>query len=182
MADFETAARPYARAFFELALEQGRLDDWQNGLELAAAVAADADMKALLEQPDVLPRELGELFLSVLAGTGLDSDSDFFDNAVRLLAENSRLAALPAIATQYATLKQEAEGKIEIQVRSAQALTAEQQEQIAQNMAKRLGKEVKLIAEVDESLIAGAVITAGDLVIDGSASGRIEKLVHAVNR
>ncbi len=181
MADFETAARPYARAFFELALEQGKLDRWQNGLELAAAVAVDADMKALLEQPDVLPRELGELFLSVLAGTGLESDGDF-DNAVRLLAENSRLAALPAIATQYATLKQEAEGKIEIQVRSAQALTAEQQEQITQNMAKRLGKEVKLVAEVDERLIAGAVITAGDLVIDGSASGQIEKLVHAVNR
>ncbi len=181
MADFETAARPYSRAFFELALEQDRLDAWQNGLELAAAVAADTDMKALLEQPDVLPRELGELFLSVLTGAGLESDSDF-DNAVRLLAENSRLAALPAIDTLYATLKQEAEGKIEIQVKSAQALTAEQQEQIAQNMAKRLGKEVKLIAEVDESLIAGAVITAGDLVIDGSASGRIEKLVHAVNR
>ncbi len=181
MADFETAARPYARAFFELALDQGRLDDWQNGLDLAAAVAADSDMKSLLEQPDVLPRELGELFLSVLAGAGLDSDSDF-ENAVRLLAENSRLAALPAIAALYATLKQEAEGKIEIQVRSAQALTDEQQEQIAQNMAKRLGKEVRLVAEVDESLIAGAVITAGDLVIDGSASGRIEKLVHAVNR
>jgi F-type H+-transporting ATPase subunit delta len=181
MADFETAARPYARAFFELALEQDRLDIWQSSLELAAAIAADANMKALLEQPDVLPRELGELFLSVLAGAGLDRDSDF-DNAVRLLAENSRLAALPAIAALYATLKQEAEGKIEVQVRSAQALTAEQQEQIAQNMAKRLGKKVNLIAEIDESLIAGAVITAGDLVIDGSASGRIEKLVHAVNR
>jgi F-type H+-transporting ATPase subunit delta len=181
MADFETAARPYARAFFELALEQGRLDAWQNGLELAASAAADTDMKALLEQPEVLPRELGELFLSVLAGAGLESDSDF-ENAVRLLAENSRLAALPAIAALYATLKQEAEGKIEIQVRSAQALTAEQQEQITQNMARRLGKEVRLIAEVDERLIAGAVITAGDLVIDGSASGQIEKLVHAVNR
>ena len=95
---------------------------------------------------------------------------------------NSAAAALPAIAALYATLKQEAEGKIEVQVRSAQTLTDEQQEQIAQNMAKRLGKKIKLIAEVDESLIAGAVITAGDLVIDGSASGRIEKLVHAVNR
>lgn len=181
MADFQTAARPYARAFFELALEQGRLDHWQNGLELAAAIAADADVKVLLEQPDLLPRELGELFLSVLAGAGLESDNDF-DNAIRLLAENSRLAALPAIAEQYETLKQDAEGKIEIQVRSAQALTDEQQQQIVQKMAARLGKEVRLVAEVDESLIAGAVITAGDLVIDGSASGRIEKLAHAVNR
>jgi len=181
MAEFETAARPYAKAFFELALEQGGLDSWQNGLELAAAVAADPDMRVFLDSPNALPREIGEVFLSVLETSGLEADTDF-NNAVRLLAENSRLAALPAIAELYATLKQEAEGKIEVQVISAQTLTAEQQEQIAKNMAKRLGKEVNLIAEVDESLIAGAVITAGDLVIDGSASGRIEKLAHAVNR
>ena len=181
MAEFETAARPYAKAFFELAQEQGKLDSWQNGLALAAAVAADGDMRAFLDSPDALPRELGEVFLSVLEASGLESDGDF-SNAIRLLAENSRLAALPAIGELYAMLKQEAEGKIEVQVRSAQTLTAEQQEQIAKNMAKRLGKEVNLIAEVDESLIAGAVITAGDLVIDGSASGRIEKLAHAVNR
>jgi F-type H+-transporting ATPase subunit delta len=181
MADFETAARPYAKAMFELAQEEGKLDQWQEKLSLAAAVAADADMKVFLEQPDVLPRELGELFLSVVSGAGLDSDANF-DNAVRLLAENSRLAALPAIADLFAILKQEAEGKIEVRVRSAQELSADQQDKIAKSMAKRLGKEVSISAEIDDSLIAGAVITAGDLVIDGSASGRIEKLTLAVNK
>jgi F-type H+-transporting ATPase subunit delta len=166
---------------FELASDEGGLDSWQQRLSLAAAIADDASMKALLEQPNILPRELGELFLSVLAGAGLESDSDF-NNAIRLLAENSRLAALPAIVDQFATLKQEAEGKIEVKVRSAQELSAEQQDRIAQSMAKRLGKEVSISAEIDDSLIAGAVITAGDLVIDGSASGRIEKLSLAVNK
>ncbi len=181
MAEFETAARPYAKAFFELAQEEGKLDAWQNSLELAAAVAADADMREFLDSPDALPREIGDVFLSVLEAAGLGEDKDF-GNAIRLLAENSRLAALPAVAAQYALLKQEAEGSIEVRVVSAQALSAEQQEKIADSMAKRLGKEVSLNAEVDESLIAGAVITAGDLVIDGSASGRIDKLVQAVNR
>ncbi|MCP4387490.1 MAG: ATP synthase F1 subunit delta, partial [Gammaproteobacteria bacterium] len=97
MADFETAARPYAKAMFELAQDEGKLDQWQEKLSLTAAIVADSEMKSFLEQPDVLPRELGELFLSVVAGAGLDSD-DNFDNAIRLLAENSRLAALPAIA------------------------------------------------------------------------------------
>jgi F-type H+-transporting ATPase subunit delta len=100
MADFETAARPYARALFELAQEAGRLDPWQERLQLAAAMAADADMKAFLEQPDVLPRELGDLFLSVLASAGLEADTDF-DNAIRLLAENSRLPALPASGAAF---------------------------------------------------------------------------------
>ena len=121
------------------------------------------------------------IFLSVLESAGHVDDNDFA-NAIRLLAENSRLAALPAIAARFTLLKQEAEGSIEVQVVSAQTLSDEQRQQIAASMAKRLGKQVSLSAVVDESLIAGAVITAGDLVIDGSASGRIEKLVQAVNR
>jgi F-type H+-transporting ATPase subunit delta len=181
MAEFDTAARPYARAFFELAQEEGRLDAWQESLGAASVIAADADMRSFLDSPDALPREIGEIFLSVLEGAGNPADKDF-GNAIRLLAENSRLAALPAIASQFAALKQEAEGRIEVRVVSAQQLSAEQQQQIADSMAKRLGKQVSLSAEVDASLIAGAVITAGDLVIDGSASGRIEKLVGAVNR
>jgi F-type H+-transporting ATPase subunit delta len=181
MADFETAARPYAKAMFELAQTENKLDQWQQGLSLAAAVATDADMKAFVEQPAVLPRELGELFLSVVTAAGLEGDNDF-DNSIRLLAENSRLAALPAIAAQFAVLKKEAEGEIEVQVRSAHELSAEQQQNIADSMARRLGKKVSISTEIDDSLIAGAVITAGDLVIDGSASGRIEKLSLAVNK
>jgi len=181
MADFETAARPYAKAMFELAQSDDKLDQWQKGLSLASAIATDAGMKAMLEQPAVLPRELGELFLSIATAAGLESDNDF-DNAIRLLAENSRLAALPAIDAQFAVLKQEAEGEIEVRVRSAQELSADQQKKIAKSMAKRLGKKVSISAEIDDSLIAGAVITAGDLVIDGSASGRIEKLSLAVNK
>ncbi len=180
MADFETAARPYARAFFEMAEEAGQLDAWQQGLTLAAAIADDSEMKGFLESPDILPRDSGEVFLSVLEKAGLEADADF-SNAVRLLAENSRLPALSAINDMFSTLKQEAEGKIEVQVRSAQELSSEQQQQIATSMAKRLGKEVSLTTEIDESLIAGAVITAGDLVIDGSASGRIQKLSQTVN-
>ena len=181
MAEFETAARPYAKAFFELAQEANGLDAWQQSLDAAAAIAADADMRNFLDSPDALPREIGEVFLSVLEKAGASDDSDFA-NAIRLLAENSRLAALPAVAAQFALLKQEAEGSIEVRVVSAQALSDEQQQRIADSMAKRLGKQVSLSAQVDESLIAGAIITAGDLVIDGSASGRIEKLVNAVNR
>ncbi len=181
MAEFETAARPYAKAFFELAQEAGTLDAWQESLDAAAAIAADADMRTFIDSPDALPREIGEVFLSVLEKAGASDDPDF-GNAIRLLAENSRLAALPAVAAQFALLKQEAEGSIEVRVVSAQALSDEQQQRIADSMAKRLGKQVSLSAQVDESLIAGAIITAGDLVIDGSASGRIEKLVNAVNR
>ena len=181
MADFDTAARPYARAIFELASDESKLQQWQDNLELAASIASDSDMQAIIEQPAILSSELATLFQSVVAGAGVEADPDF-DNLIALLAENGRLAALSAIATVFATLKQEAEGKIEVQVRTAQELSAEQQDKIATSMAKRLGKEVSITTEIDASLLAGAIVTAGDLVIDGSASGRMEKLTIALNK
>ncbi len=181
MADFETVARPYARAIFELASDEGKLEQWQDYLSAAAAIVDDADMQGILEQPAMIASELAGLFLSVLEGLGLEASSDFC-NLIRLLAENSRLAALPAITAVFETLKREAEGKIEVQVRTAQELSAKQQEKISTSLAKRLGKEVSITTEIDESLIAGAIVTAGDLVIDGSASGRMDKLAIALNK
>ena len=180
MSDFETAARPYARALFELASEENKLQQWQDNLQQAAAIASDPDMLAIFEQPAILANEVAELFLSVTAAAGLEADADF-SNLIGLLAENDRLAALPTIDLQFATLKQEAEGKIEVTVRSAQELSSEQQDKIANSMAKRLGKEVSITTEIDASLIAGAVVSAGDLVIDGSASGQVQKLTIALN-
>lgn len=181
MSEFETAARPYARALFELASEEKKLQQWQDNLQQAAVIACDPDMLAIFEQPAILASEVAELFLSVSAAAGLDDDADF-SNLIKLLAENDRLAVLPTINLQFATLKQEAEGKIEVKVRSARELNAEQQDKIASSMAKRLGKEVSITTEIDASLIAGAIISAGDLVIDGSASGQMQKLKIALNK
>lgn len=181
MAEFETAARPYARAIFELAQDEGKLQEWQDVLQVAADIAGHDDMQALFGEPRLLPKDLAELFLSVVEGAGAKPDKHL-KNLVLLLAENDRLAALPSITRLYGELKQEAEGKIEVRVRSAQKLTAAQQKKISESMAKRLGKEVTLTTEIDESLIAGAIITAGDLVIDGSASGRMHDLAVALTK
>lgn len=177
MSDFDTAARPYAKALFELASDGGNLQAWQDALELASAVASDADMQAMFEMPTMLVSEQADLFLSVMSSVKdapeLNAD---FKNLIALLAENGRLAALPAITGAFETLKQEAEGKIEVRVRSARELNDKQQGDISKSLAKRLGKAVTIIAEIDETLIAGAVIQAGDLVIDGSARGQMDKL------
>jgi len=182
MSDFETSARPYARAVFELASEEGQLQQWQDRLQLAAVIAADTDMLAMFQLPSMLASEQAQLFVSVASDSDKAEINDDFKNLVALLAENGRLAIFPAIATVFETLKQEAEGRIEVRIRSAKELTAEQQEKISKSLSKRLGKEVSISTEIDESLIAGAVVTAGDLVIDGSASGRMDKLTTALNK
>ncbi len=181
MADFETAARPYARAIFELASEEGKLEQWQDFLQGAATIAADEQMQALFELPSLLAADLAKLFISVAEAAGLESGGDNA-NLIALLAENDRLAALPAIAEIFASLKREADGKIEVRVRAAKELTAEQEQKIAEKMARRLGKQVSITTEIDASLIAGAIVTAGDLVIDGSASGRMDKLAVALSK
>ena len=72
MADFETAARPYARAVFELASEEGKLDRWQEVLQAAAAIAADEQMEALFGEPAILDSDLAKLFVSVAEGAGVE--------------------------------------------------------------------------------------------------------------
>ena len=183
MSDFDIAARPYARALFELASDEGNLQAWQEILQLASTVASDPDMQAMFELPSMLSKDQTELLLSVMAAVkDAPEQTPDFKNLVALLAENDRLTGIPAITIAFETLKQEAEGKIEVQVISAQKLTTQQQDAMAKSLAKKLGKEVSMTAEVDESLIAGAIIHAGDMVIDGSVRGRLDKLTTVLNK
>lgn len=183
MSDFDTIARPYAKAIFELASEEGSLQAWLDSLTKAAAIANDEGMQAMFDRPSMLPSEHVELFLSVYSGLdGAEKAGAEFKNFIGLLAENGRLPALSAIAAAYEVLKQEADGKVEVQVTSARALTEKQKDEIAKSLAKKLGKEVSITSEIDETLIAGAIIRAGDLVIDGSVLARLGKLSTALNK
>ncbi|MGK0398540.1 MAG: F-type H+-transporting ATPase subunit delta [Gammaproteobacteria bacterium] len=183
MSDFETIARPYAKAIFELASEDGGLQAWLNRLTTSAAIADDTGMQAMFDTPSMLPTEHVELFLSVYAGiNGTEKASAEFKNFISLLAENGRLSALSSIADAYEVLKQEADGRVEVLVTSAQPLTKKQNDDIAKSLAKKLGKEVTITSEVDEKLIAGAIVRAGDLVIDGSVLSRLGKLSTALNK
>ena len=183
MSDFETAARPYSRAIFELASEQDALDLWSDVLQLAALVTTDEDMQALIASPSLPRKDLSTLFVSVLkSAEGAPEISKEVENLIILLAENGRLPVLPAISAGFEVLKQEALGAIEVQVTSARKLSAKQEKEMAKNLKKRLGKDVRISTEIDQSLIAGAIIKAGDLVIDGSALGRLNKLTSTLNK
>jgi F-type H+-transporting ATPase subunit delta len=181
MSDFQTTARPYARAIFELANESSSLAAWSDTMTAASAIAIDDDMQGLFKLPAMLASEKAEVFLSVYVAVRGEATGEF-KSLINLLAENGRLEAIVSICEIYETLKQEAEGKIEVQVTSARELTDAQQSEISESLVKRLGKQVLLTTNIDESLIAGAIIHAGDLVIDGSARGRIDKLSTALNK
>jgi len=172
MAELSTIARPYAEAVFALAQEEKDLATWSDMLAIAAAVAADENMQPLIGNTNINKAQLSELFLDICG----DKLTTLGKNMIKVLVENRRLNVLPEIARQYEALKAEAEKTVEAEVISAFEVSQTQQKQIADKLKQRLGRAVSLTCRVDESLLGGVVIKAGDLVIDGSALGQIHKL------
>jgi len=181
MAELATVARPYARAAFKYALESNALKAWGDALDVAAAVVSDPRVADALTAPAHGRSGAAELVAGIVAssGTALDAGTR---NFLRLLGENHRLPALPQIAQQYAALRAEAENTIDVEVVSAMALTDAQKAQLKAALGKRFNRDVRLHESVDATLIGGAVIHAGDLVIDGSLKGRLARLATQMTR
>ncbi len=89
---------------------------------------------------------------------------------------------LPEIAALYLKLKHQAEQQLQVRVVSATALNDEQVKRMSEALAKRFNCAIDLEREIDPSVLSGAVIYAGDQVIDGSLRGRLEKLNNALSR
>jgi len=172
MAEKSTIARPYAEAVFALAKEQSQLKAWSDMLQSIAVVAGNADMQAMISNTNVSKDQVANLIIDV-CGSGISADGK---NLVKLLAENRRLPLVDEIASQYEALRAEAEKTIDAEVIAAFEVSDAQQKQIAEKLKARLGREVSLSCRVDASLLGGAIIKAGDLVIDGSTKGQIQKL------
>lgn len=177
MAEFTTIARPYAQAVFKLAQQQQALPAWSDMLGLAAHVAADPEMRKLLDNPRVTPAQLAELFVDVCG----DRLNDAGRNLVRLLAERRRLVVLPEIFGLFEQLKNDAEGAIKAQLITAFPATDAQKQTIAAALKQRFGRDVQLEYITDPTLVGGAVVRAGDLVIDGSVRGKLARLGTALN-
>ena len=178
MSEVTTAARPYARALYELAKEQGSFDKWSEVLAFLAAAVRDEQMQQLLNSPRLTDEQKAEALIKV-AG---DLADDQVRRLIEAMAENGRLGLFPEVHALYEQLRDEAEGMIEAEVISAQPLSDADQKALAESLKKRFGKEVKLVGKVDESLLGGAVIRAGDIVIDGSIQGRLHKLASVLSR
>lgn len=169
-----TLARPYARAAFALAQQHQRLPAWSQLLRFAATVAADPRAHAVL----VNPRIEADDAVALLLPPG-ESDPNFRE-FLAVLADNRRLELLPEIAGLYEQLRAEAEHVVKATVTSAMAMGDVELEGIRTALKRRFGREVEVQTAVDPELIGGAVIDAGDVVIDGSIRGKLKRLQSAL--
>lgn len=167
-----TLARPYARATFEVARKADDLALWSDNFQLAAAAAASPEIR----QFDGDPRVGRDQLLGLVTDLGGDRFDDSFRNFLKILITYDRFALLPEIAAQFEHLRREAEGRLRVHVASAKPVGDEEAARLTERLSARFGREVELEIEVDATLIGGAVIRAGDEVIDGSVRGRLEQL------
>jgi F-type H+-transporting ATPase subunit delta len=172
MAEAITVARPYAQAAFEFASAQHMLKDWSEMLSLLAAIADDAAMHELINSPFLTETQLAGLFIQV-AGENINEKCA---NFVRVLAANGRLLLLPDIATLFEIERRAAEGTVRAELVTAFPASEAQQAAVIASLSKRLGRDIELRCATNAELLGGAIIRAGDLVIDGSVRGKLQRL------
>ena len=178
MAELATLARPYANAVFTLARENGALDLWARRLGIMAAAADEQRVRTLLESPEV-PVEQKVFHLADVCGDEVDEHGRRF---LLVLARNGRLGLLGEIFRRFNELKAAEERNLDVEVLSTYPLTEAQTERLADALQTKFGKEVRLVSEVDPNLLGGAIVRAGDTVIDGSVRGRLNKLAESLAR
>jgi len=176
MAELSTLARPYAKAAFEYALDRNQLGQWYDQLATAAAVAADKRMRALLTNPSLTAAQQARK-LSEVCGDALSAQ---VSNYLAILAANKRLSLLPEIYALFAQYKANREKTVDVEVVSAFDLSGTVRDRLAEALGKRLERQVNVQTSTDSNLLGGVVIKAGDLVIDGSVRGKLDKLAEAM--
>lgn len=172
MLEKTTIARPYAQAAFEFARESGDLEHWSSMLGLLADIVSDPGMQQLLHNPKVSEAQLEEIVVGVDESRFAETDRNY----IRILIEAGRLRYTLDVARMFKAMVAEAEGRLDVEVVPAYELEEGQEQTLSDAMAKRYAKEIRISSRVEESLIGGAIIRAGDSVVDASIRGRLNEL------
>jgi F-type H+-transporting ATPase subunit delta len=172
MSSLTTLARPYAKAAFELARSDDNLAGWDDMLLAATAVTADDSMARWLQSPHSRAERAVEIIVEAMGG---DVDPRF-KGYLGVLADNDRLSLCNGISGLFEELRQEAEKRLQVRVVSAVSLQDSDVERMQSALAKRFDREITLKNDIDPEVLGGAIIYAGDQVIDGSLLGRLNRL------
>lgn len=176
MAELATIARPYAEAAFALARDGGALPKWANTMSLLAAVVADPKVAGAVDNPKLSSAQKQSLFTTVL-GDKLDASTTRF---VKVLLDADRVKLLPQINEHFQALKRDNDNVARATIVSAFPLTEQQRDELKGALAKRFGRQIETVEEVDASLLGGARIIVGDQVIDRSVVGQLNKMSRQI--
>ncbi len=176
MAETRTIARPYAEAVFKLAKGKNDLASWSAMLGLAASVASDTQIRALIGDPKVPSRRLGELLIGICGDRLTDEGRNF----ILLLAENGRIEILPEVSEMFEQLKIRHEGVLDAKVISAFPLDDAQLQSLLADLEAKFQRRIEANVSVDPELIGGVKVEIGDEVLDASVRGKLEAMAVAL--
>jgi len=170
-------ARRYAKAFYELAAEQKKLETVAGDIDSLRSLDDDGDFKAFLKNPSISRKEQ----LGVMAAIAKKAKADSVTaNFLGVIVENGRLPLLAEILDVTAETIAEHRGELRADVTSARALTDEQVKNLQASLKKATGQDVEMTLHHDETLIGGLKIQLGSLLIDQSVKTRLERLERAL--
>ena len=176
MAELATIARPYAEAAFALARENGALPKWADTMATLASVSVDAKVSAAVDNPKLSVAQKQAMFAALL-GDKLDAGATSFIN---VLLEADRVKLLPQINEHFQSLKRDNDNVARATIVSAFALTEQQRDELKGALAKRYGRQIEAVEEVDATLLGGAKIIVGDQVIDRTVIGQLNKMSRQI--
>ena len=177
MAEPITLARPYAKAVFQVAVESNDLAGWSQMLRQIALVCKDERVATLLSSPIITAEEQAEKLIGLFG----DALTPAAQNVVKVLAYHGRITLIAEIVELFEVLRAQQEKSVDAMVTTAFEVNDATVDALAAALTKSLNREVKLVANVDPSLIGGAIIRAGDTVIDSSVRGKLKKLAESIN-
>lgn len=171
-------ARRYAASIFALAKAENKADDLvKTFAELAQALAENPKAVALLRHPQIAKTQKAELLKNALKGADALSLK-----AIETIALKDRAGYIAEIAQGLLALLRVEKGEVQAVVRSAQALSSEQQTAIAGLVEKQTGKKPVLVHQQDASLIGGFTISIGSTLMDASIHTQLKKMQQALLR
>ena len=163
---------------FELAKESKSLAKLEGNLnDLAQALTESSDLRAMIASPVLSRAEQGAAMGALASKMSLVPE---LRNGLALMAQKRRLFVLPQLIVQLKAMIAEDKGEVSAEVTSAKALTKAQADKLAKTLKARVGKDVKINATVDESLIGGLVVKMGSKMIDTSIRSKLDSLQNVM--
>jgi ATP synthase F1 delta subunit len=168
----EELAQVYARSLFEVALQEGVLDDVQVQLGIwADALGENRDLQVFFFSPRFTAGEKKDAIRKII-----DGGDPRFVNFLELLAERHRLPVTFRIRRAFDDLWREEHKMLPVEVTSAIELGESLIREIGQKIESRTGRRIELSSKVNPDIIGGLVLRVGNKVLDASVQGRLERL------
>jgi len=165
------AAKRYARAAFDLAQQDGSVQQWSGRLADVRELLADPDVAAVLSNPTIATEQRDALVAT--SPRPLDEEGT---NLARLLIESGRIDEAAGIEEEFQRLADDAAGRVRATVTTAIELEAQDRDRVQSELSKRLAKDVRLSVAVDPRILGGMRLQYGDRVVDASVATKLEQL------